>query len=76
MPRTNRGVIKILFIIIAAILILSYFRVNLRELFNPSNFSINSTSVWRFLKMVWGDFLISPMIFLLEKLLEILKSLI
>lgn len=72
MPRMNRGVIKILFIIIVAILILSYFRINLRELFSSSNFLTNLTAVWQFLKMAWRDFMISPLVFILEKLLEIL----
>lgn len=74
MPRIiNRGVIKILFIVIVAILVLSYFRVNLRELFNSISLPAGLNSVWRFCKMVWSNFLASPLIFLLEKLLEILR---
>jgi len=70
----NRGLIKILFIIIIAVLILSYFRINLRELFNDNNVAIRLAPVWQFLKMVWNNFVVPPLIFFLEKLLNIVRQ--
>lgn len=73
MPETKRGLIRTIFLVIIAILILSYFRINLRELLDIDNWRQNLFSVWQFLKMVWRDFLAPPIIFLLEKLLEMLR---
>lgn len=66
----NEGFVKLIFVIVAAILILSYFRVDLRSIIQSETFQKNISYVLDGVKYVWGHFIARPLVYvwnLLEK---------
>lgn len=55
--NTNRGFVKMVIIIILAIVILSYFGFNLRDIFTSELVQDNLSYVWGFVVKVWDLFI-------------------
>ena len=60
---TNGGLIKTIVIIIVALLILSYFGFNLRNLANSPTTQDNFSYVWNAVSGVWNNYLKAPAIY-------------
>ncbi len=50
----NRGFIKTIIIIVIAIAILSYYKIDLRDIFTSDQFHANLNYVWDFIVRIWN----------------------
>jgi len=60
----NRGLIKMIIIIVVALLILSYFGINLRQIINAPTTQDNFSYVWNATVNIWNDYLKVPATYL------------
>ncbi len=61
---TNRGLVKMIIVIVIALLILSYFGFNLRNIANSPTTQDNFSYVWGLIVHVWNDYLKTPAVFI------------
>jgi len=59
----NGGFIKMLIIILAVILLLSYFKFDLREFIDSPPVQKNLSYVWDLLQTAWNDYLSKPILY-------------
>lgn len=69
-PKNSSGFIKLILLIVAAVLILSYFGVNLREIAESETGKENISflkgvllQIWNFILSVWERFLEQPVMY-------------
>ncbi|MEK7644832.1 MAG: hypothetical protein AAB391_00710 [Patescibacteria group bacterium] len=60
MKGSNRGFLKMIILVIIAILILSYFGFNLKDIAESDTSKSNFSYIWNFLSYVWNTFLVTP----------------
>jgi hypothetical protein len=63
-PEKNRGFIRLVLIIIAILLILSYFGLNLRSIVNSPTGQANFSYVKEFSLGIWNNYLKKPVTYL------------
>lgn len=68
----NKGFIKIVLLVIVAILILSYFGVDIRGFLDSPKVKENFFYAWNFLVDIWNDYIVNA----LKKVVEIVFSVI
>ena len=73
MINNKRGFIKIVILIIVGILILSYFKIDLRNLFSSDTTQGNLGFVWQFIQHVWYDYIKAPVVFILAWTLHFIQ---
>jgi len=56
----NGGLIKWIILIVVAILILSYFGVDIKNFFMSDQVHKNFGYIWNFIKGIWNNYLIAP----------------
>lgn len=56
----EQGFIKLVLIIIVAIIVLSYFGISIRGLFESESSQSNFSYVWNATKSVWNNYLVGP----------------
>jgi len=61
--NTNRGLVKLIIIIIIGIVILSYFGFNIREIVEDPTTQNNITYVWGLTVSVWENYLRDPVLY-------------
>jgi hypothetical protein len=59
----NRGIIKIVVIVVIALLVLSYFGYNIRDIANSQTSKDNFSYVGGVLYNIWNDYLKGPVLF-------------
>ena len=64
---------RLVTIIVVGVVILSYFHVDLRNLFSSDSLSQNVNSIWSFIQHVWYDYIKTPIIFALHWLLSLIQ---
>jgi hypothetical protein len=60
MAKQQQGFIKIVFLIVLLIIILSYFNIDIRTFFESEIFKKNFNYVWEGIKDFWTDYLKRP----------------
>ncbi|MBU4353388.1 hypothetical protein L6251_02190 [Candidatus Parcubacteria bacterium] len=60
MAKQQQGFIKIVFLIVLLIIILSYFNIDIRTFFESEIFKKNFNYVWNGIKDFWTDYLQRP----------------
>ncbi len=73
MKNNNRGFIKLIILIIVGIFLLSYFKIDLRSLFNSDLTQSNFRATWSFIQEVWYDYVKTPIIFALNWAINLLQ---
>ena len=63
LKNDNRGLVKWIFIIIIAIIILSYFGFDLRSIVEAEGTQNNLNYVWGGVVTVWDDYLSTPILY-------------
>ncbi|MBI3631905.1 MAG: hypothetical protein HY225_00445 [Candidatus Vogelbacteria bacterium] len=71
--QSNKGFIRVIILVLAGILILSYFKIDLRGLANSDTTQGNFSYVWSFLEHVWYDYIKTPIVFLLNWVLHFVQ---
>ena len=71
--RYRGGFIKIIVLIIVGLLILSYFKIDLRGLVDSNSTQSNFGYVWSFIEQIWYTYIKTPIIFLLNWFLSIIR---
>jgi len=66
--KTNKGLVKIIIIIIIGIVILSYFGFNIREIVEDPTTQNNLTYVWGLAVSFWENFLKAPIMYLWQNI--------
>ncbi len=56
----DRGFLKMIILVVIAILILSYFGFNIKDIAESETSKSNFSYVWGFLSYVWNTFLVTP----------------
>ena len=69
----KRGFIKIIILIVVGLLILSYFRIDLRGLVNSDSTQGNFSYAWSFIQQMWYNYVKTPVIFLLNGILHLIQ---
>lgn len=66
--KNQKGLIKIIILIIIFLLVLSYLGINLRSIIEGEPFQNNWNYVWGGIKYVWQSYLSSPAKYLWDKI--------
>jgi len=61
--NNNRGLVKWLFLILIAVIILSYFGFNLREIVESDSIQNNLSYLWGMGMTVWNEYLFQPVLY-------------
>ena len=69
----RRGFIRIIVLIVVGLLILSYFKIDLRGLVDSNSTQSNFGYVWSFIEQIWYTYIKTPIIFLLNWFLSIIR---
>lgn len=67
--KNNKGLVKLIVLIIIGIAILSYFNVDIRSVLDSASFRNNFNYVWNFIWDIWNNYIKSPFVFLLNWIL-------
>jgi len=60
---TNRGLVKLIIVVVVGIVILSYFGFNIREIVEDPTTQNNITYVWGLTISVWENYLKAPVMY-------------
>lgn len=71
----NRGLIKLLLVLVVAIIVLGYFRIDLRAIVESEPVQNNLRYVGELLKTAWQDYLREPIIFIWDNFKALLGRL-
>ncbi len=66
--KREGGFIKIILLIILALVVLGFFGYNLRDITNSPNVHDNLVFVWDLLVKIWHNFIVTPVLWLWDKL--------
>ncbi|MBI3633054.1 MAG: hypothetical protein HY226_02065 [Candidatus Vogelbacteria bacterium] len=69
----NKGFIRVIILVLVAILILSYLKIDLRGLVSSDTTQGNLSYVWSFIQHVWYDYIKTPAIFILNSTLHFIQ---
>lgn len=70
----QQGLIKMIILIVIAIVILSYYGVDLKKVFTSPQVQKNLGYVWNFITMLWNDYLAAPATFVWGIILNLFKK--
>lgn len=65
----NKGFVKLIILIVIVLIVLGYFGFNLQSIIESPTVQNNLIYVWKFIKMIWTDFLAVPFVFIWNKLI-------
>ena len=72
--QKDRGFIKLILLLIIFILLLSYFGFDLRGIAESPQAKSNFSYVWNFIAYVWNTFLLGPVTWLWNFLINLFKA--
>ncbi len=65
--QKNKGLIKMIIVIVIALIILGYFGFSVKDIFESNTVQTNLQYVWGFIKTFWNNYLAAPVIFVWDK---------
>ena len=68
--NTNRGLVRTIVIVLIALVILSYFGLNLRSIINSEAFQDNWDFLTGFLANIWSNYIKPAVIFVWERIIR------
>lgn len=60
LKNDQRGLIKMIIIIIIAVLILSWYGVDIKNFFSSDMVQKNFGYIWNFISSIWSNYLVGP----------------
>lgn len=63
----NKGLIKMIVVIVVALIVLGYFGFNIKDIIESGTVQTNLHYVWSFVVKVWDLYLAGPVIFIWNK---------
>ena len=73
-PKGNRGIIKMVLVIVIALIVLGFFGYNLRDIIDSPTVKENLAYVWGLVVKFWNAFLAAPAEWLWDKIQEVLAK--
>ncbi len=65
--QKNKGLIKMVVVIVIALIVLGYFGFNIKDIIESDSVQTNLQYVWGFIKTFWNNYLAAPVIFMWDK---------
>jgi hypothetical protein len=65
--KKNKGLIKMVVVIVIALIVLGYFGFNIKDIIESDSVQTNLQYVWGFVKTFWNNYLAAPVIFMWDK---------
>lgn len=65
----NKGLIKMIVVIVVALIVLGYFGFNVKDIMSGDTVQGNLGYVWDFIKTFWNNYLAAPFIFIWDKII-------
>lgn len=65
--QKNKGLIKMVVVIVIALIVLGYFGFNIKDIIESNAVQTNLQYVWGFIKTFWNNYLAAPVIFMWDK---------